>query len=232
MKLDVTVQKEIKRALGKKAASLVQDDMLVGLGSGTTATYFIESLIERCRDENLRIQTVSSSLKSMEIASKGGISVIEMDSVTSIDLTIDGADEIDPQNRMIKGGGGAHVREKIVASSSKEVIIVIDESKQVEILGTFGLPIEVLRFGYKATISKINQQGYQGALRLNKDNSPYMTDNGNYIYDIHHPNNFKHPEEDNQRLMTIPGVVDTGFFFNIATRVLVGYADGNLEFRK
>lgn len=231
MKIDVQRQKEIKQALGRKAASLVEDGMLIGLGTGTTAACFIESLIERCK-QGLKIKAVSSSIRSLEIAKAGGIPVLEMDVITEIDLTIDGADEIDPQNRMIKGGGGAHVREKILASSSHQMIVLIDESKQVPILGAFGLPVEIIPFGYQATLFKLRKLGYDGTLRKGKDQILSLSDNGNYIFDIHTPQYFFTPEEDHDRILKIPGVVDTGFFFNLASKVLVGYSDGKVEFRK
>ncbi len=223
-------QDELKKAVGEKAAELVKDGMLVGLGTGSTASYFINSLIERVQ-HGLKISAVSSSERSSEMARKGGIEVLDINTITTIDLTIDGADEIDPQNRMIKGGGGALVREKIVASSSKQMVVILDESKLVETLGCFGLPVEILSFGYTATIHKINNRGYSGQLR-EKDGKTYVTDNGNYIYDIHEPKQFANPENDHQILTLLPGVVDTGLFFNLPVRVLVGYKDGRVEFRE
>lgn len=227
----VLMQDEIKKALGEKAAEFVQEGMLVGLGSGTTAGFFIESLIKRAK-EGLDFTAVSSSNQSMDLARSGGIKVIEMDDVTSIDLTVDGADEIDSRNRMIKGGGGAHVREKILASSSKQLIIIVDESKLVDQLGACGLPIEILPFGHTATLSKINKLGYHGEMRKSTEGSFYITDNHNYIYDLHIPKYFANPEEDHQRLLCVPGVLDTGFFFDLPVKVLVGYANGQCAFRK
>lgn len=227
MELDRNTQKLIKKALGKKAASLVQEGMLVGLGTGSTATCFIESLIERCR-HGLNIQAVSSSEQSMQLAKQGGIPILDMEKITSIDLTIDGADEVDPQRRMIKGGGGAHVREKILAYASKEWVVIIDESKLVPHLGAFGVPIEILPFGWRATVAKLEALGYSGSLRK-KDSSIYITDNGGYIFDIHFPTHFSHPEKDHERMLHVPGVVDTGFFIGLASKVLVGYADGKIN---
>lgn len=232
MKIEEKKQTEIKQAVGQKAASLVKEGMIVGLGTGSTAAFFIESLIEHVK-EGLKITAVSSSIRSSEMAKNGGIPVIGMNEVTKIDLTVDGADEIDPLNRLIKGAGGALVREKILASTSEQMVVIADESKLVSHLGKCGLPVEILPFGYKATIDKLVRLGYTGTLRKNpKDTSLYITDNGNYIFDIHSPDSFLHPEEDNARIINIPGVVDTGFFFNLATSVLVGYSDGTVEFRK
>ncbi len=229
MKLDMTKQEEIKRSLGEKAATFVESGMLVGLGSGTTATHFIDSLIKRYQ-EGLKITAVSSSISSLERARSGKIPVVDMKEVSEIDLTVDGADEVDSKNRMIKGGGGALTREKIIASSSKKMIVIIDESKLVKVLGCFGLPLEILPFGYLATIQKIQKLGYTGNLRK-KENAPYITDNGNYIFDIHVPDAFPHPEKDHQQIINIPGVIETGFFFNLPSAILVGYLNGKIAFR-
>lgn len=229
MKLNPDAQDELKKAVGLKAATLVEEGMLVGLGTGSTASYFIESLIERCKN-GLKITAVSSSVRSLNMAKGGGIPILSMDDVISIDLTIDGADEVDPKKRLIKGGGGALLREKIIASTSKQMVVIVDESKLVQTLGQFGLPIEIIPFGYKATIAKINLKGYEGTLRLKNEGSPYQTDNGNFIYDIHHPSSFPNPEEDHDRIINLPGVVETGFFFNLPLRVLVGQSDGNVNF--
>ncbi len=230
MKMNPTAQNDLKRAVGEKAAQLVEDGMLVGLGTGSTASFFIESLVKRVQG-GLSITAVSSSIRSAEMARKGGIEVLDINQITSIDLTVDGADELDPKNRMIKGGGGAHVREKIVASSSKDIVIILDESKLVDVLGVFGLPVEILPFGYSATIHKLEILGYKGELRM-KDGKFYVTDNGNYIYDVHAPNLFPNPEKDHERIIDIPGVVETGFFFNLPVRVLIGYQNGTIEWKK
>lgn len=230
MKLGNDQQNAIKDILGKKAASLVEDGMLVGLGSGTTSHFFIQHLIKRCH-EGLNIRAVSSSFKSATQAKEGGIPIIDINQITHIDLTIDGADEIDPENRMIKGGGGALLREKIIAMSSEQMIIIVDESKLVSELGQFGLPIEILPFGVTMTIAKLEKLGYKGNIRKKSEDETYITDNGNYIYDIHIPDSFPEPEEDYQKINNIPGVIETGFFFNIATQVLVGYSDGNIHLR-
>lgn len=228
MKLDK--QLEIKKQLGLRAAELVREGMLVGLGSGTTATCFIESLIERA-SRGLAFKAVSSSIHSAKLARQGGIHVLEMEDVEEIDLTVDGADEIDPENRMIKGGGGAHVREKILASSSRQMVVIVDESKLVDTLGAFGLPVECLPFGFKATLHKLKAAGFDGQVRLDEDGQPFITDNGNFLFDIHTPSLFSQPEKTHERLIEIPGLIDTGFFFHLASRVLVGYADGRIDFR-
>jgi len=225
-------QEEIKQSIGEKAAAFVEPGMLVGLGTGSTAACFIESLIERCRKEDLKITAVSSSKKSLQQAKAGGINTIDFDQNTELDLTIDGADEVDPQNRIIKGGGGALVREKILATSSKRWIVLVDESKIVPKLGRSPLPIEIIPFGFRATLAKIEKMGYQGRMRIDQNGSYYSTDNGNYIFDIHAKEGFPHPEEDHLKLIQIAGVVETGFFLNLSPHLLIGYGDGNVVFRK
>ncbi len=224
-------QNEIKKLVGQKAASLVEEGMLVGLGTGSTAACFIDSLIERCRN-GLKITAVSSSQRSLKQARAGGIHTVDFNQFANLDLTIDGTDEIDPQNRMIKGGGGALVREKILATSSRQMIVIADESKLVPILGKRPLPVEIIPFGIRATLAKIESMGYQGNMRANKDGTLYITDNGNYIFDIHSPGGFPKPEEDHERLIHQPGIVDTGFFFNLPLRLLLGRGDGTVAFRE
>lgn len=219
-----------KIAAGKAAADLIADGMVVGLGTGSTAMRFIESLIERCH-QGLKIIAVATSIKSLEQAKAGGIPIADINSITSIAITVDGADEIDPTKRMIKGGGGALLREKIIANMSKEMVVVVDENKLVKRLGACPLPVEVVPFAITATIDKINQLGYNGTMRCRSDATPYITDNGNYIYDIHFRELRLHPEEDHNKIRSIPGVVDTGFFFHLAGRVIVGHADGKVEIR-
>ncbi len=217
----------IKKAVGYKAAELVDDGMLIGLGTGSTAFFFIEKLIQRCQ-QGLKIHAIASSAQSLDQARKGKIPLLDIHAVTSLDLTIDGADEIDPQKRMIKGGGGALVREKIIASISKEMIVIVDESKCVDKLGNCKLPIEVISFASHATLRRIEKLGYRCDFRKQGKNSLFVTDNGNHIIDIHFHEPRNNPEEDDEALMHIPGVVDTGFFFHLAGRVIVGFFDGQI----
>lgn len=152
----------VKKAIGEKAADLIQEGMIVGLGTGSTAYWFIESLIERHK-KGLNIQVVASSKKSLEQARKGKLPLIDIDSLSFLDITVDGADEIDPEKRMIKGGGGALLREKIVATMSREMVVIVDESKLVQKLGKQKLPLEILPFGHKGTLHHINQLGFLAA---------------------------------------------------------------------
>lgn len=219
---------DAKVAAGRKAAQLIQDGMVVGLGSGSTAECFIDSLIQRCQ-KGLKVQAVSSSRASTDRAKKGGIEVLDINTVKRIDVTVDGADEIDAKKRMIKGGGGAHLREKILAAASQEMVVVVDESKVVASIGTKKLPIEVVFFGSVATKKKIEKLGYPAHWRLNADETLFITENGNLLLDLHFPSPPKNPEEMDAELHHIPGVVETGFFFHMAGRVIVGYNDGDIK---
>lgn len=217
-----------KVAVGKAAADLVQDGMCIGLGTGSTAKYLIDSLIERCQ-QGLKITAVATSNRSREQAEKGRIPMIDINTITQLDMVLDGADEVDSKKRLIKGGGGALLREKIVANMSKEMVVIVDESKPVEKLGAFPLPVEIIPFASRATISQINEMEYHGELRQENDQSPYITDGGHYIYDIHCTGFWDDPEKTHLQLIQIPGVVETGFFLGLAGRVLIGYADGRVE---
>ncbi len=216
----------LKDKIGAYAAELIKPGMTVGLGTGSTAACFIEHLGKR----GLKIQAVASSEASLKLAKKVGIPLIDINSITHLDLTVDGADEIDEKKRMIKGGGGALVREKIVASMSKEMIVIVDSSKLVSKLGKHPLPVEILPFAYKVTEHAINKLGYNGSFRK-QGNHFYITDNGNYVYDIHFPTLCENPEKDNENLIHLPGVIDTGFFFHLAGRVIVGFEDGQIVVR-
>jgi ribose 5-phosphate isomerase A len=214
-----------KKAAAEKALSFIKDGMIVGIGTGSTTFYFIEKLIKQCK-AGLQIQAIASSERSMEQARKGEIPLLDINTVKSLDIYVDGADEIDPEKRMIKGGGGALVREKIAAHMSKEMVVIIDESKLVTKLGKCPLPVEIIPFGSAATIHQLQLLGYKGALRL-KHNSPYITDNHNMIYDVQLSDSIQ-PEMAHQQITAIPGVVDTGFFFNLAGRVVIGFQDGKV----
>lgn len=219
---------DAKKAVGRKAVEFIKSGMIVGLGSGSTAECFIRSLAQACK-EDLQIRAVASSRASADLARKGGIEVLDINSVPRIDITVDGADEIDPKKRMIKGGGGAHVREKILASSSNQMIVIVDESKLVPTIGQHKLPIEVLFYGSPATRTKIEQLGYKVKWRLNADETLFTTDNGNLILDLFFETPPDMPEELHLTLINIPGVIDTGFFFNLADKVLIGRADGAIS---
>ncbi|HSX11491.1 MAG TPA: ribose-5-phosphate isomerase RpiA [Chlamydiales bacterium] len=224
------MSEDAKVAAGRKAAEWIESGMIVGLGTGSTANCFIRSLAERCR-KGLRIQAVSSSRVSTELARKEGIEVLDINSVPRVDITVDGADEIDPKKRMIKGGGGAHVREKILASASNEMVVIVDETKLVPSVGRGKLPVEIVFYGSPATRMKIERLGYQGKWRLADDGTLFVTENGNLIFDIQFESPPRFPEKDHDAIRGVPGVIDTGFFFNLAGRVIVGYPDGRAAVR-
>lgn len=218
-----------KKAAAEAAVKLVQPGMLLGLGTGTTIKYFIEGLAERCRT-GLKISTVSSSEQSAQLARSLKIPLVDINTLKTLDLTVDGADEIDEQKRMIKGGGGALLREKIVASMSKEMIVIVDANKCVKSIGSnFPLPIEIMTFAWRATINHFSELQLAGQLRLDKNNAPFITDNGNWIYDVDKKSLRGDLETLNQLILAIPGVVETGFFFNLAGRVIVGNSDGSVK---
>lgn len=224
-------REEVKKKVGYKAAELVENNMLVGLGTGSTAFYFIERLIERSQ-QGLKVEVVASSQKTFIQAKQGGLNLLDINKISFLHLTVDGADQIDPKKRIIKGAGGAHVREKIMASMSREMLVIIDESKMVKELGKTKVPVEILPFAAKATIHHIEQAGYRGFLRTNVDQSLYITDNQNYLFDIYFPAFISCPEQEHQKLIQIPGVIDTGFFFNLAKRVIIGFFDGQIVIKQ
>lgn len=221
-------QDEIKDLLGKKAAELPQTGMVVGLGTGTTAQRFILHLAARCK-AGLSITAVASSEHSAQLAKDHNIPLIPIDKVTAIDLTIDGADEIDGQRRMIKGGGGALLREKIVAYASRKVVILADATKVSEHLGHRRLPVEVVPFGSELTRRHIEALGLSSTWRTDKQGRLWKTDNGNYILDISFPGLLKNPEIEECRIVAIPGIVETGFFFDLADEALIGHPDGKIS---
>lgn len=228
MSTSETSLKTAKQAAAIAAAELVLPGMRIGLGTGSTANLFIEALSARCK-EGLSIQAIASSKGALQLAQKCGIPLMDADEVATLDLTVDGADEIDPQKRMIKGGGGALLREKIVASMSQEMIVIVDSTKQVAALGAFPLPVEVVPFAFRATLAHLAERGFQGTMRNQSNGSLYVTDNGNYIYDVRLPYPCQNPEEEHRRIRAIPGVVETGFFLGLAGRIVVGYPDGSIE---
>jgi ribose 5-phosphate isomerase A len=224
-------QNDLKRAVGYAAADLIEEGMTIGLGTGSTATFFIDRLIERVGDGLILGECVASSERSAKQAAGGGLRVVALDDAGQIDITVDGADEMDPQKRMIKGGGGALLREKLLAAASREMIVIIDESKLVDQLGAFPLPVEIIRFGYQGTLRRIRNLGFDGALRMQGD-TPFVTDEGHYTVDLQFPNLIEEPEEIHQQLISTIGVVDTGFFFGLAGRVIIGRIDGKVEIKE
>ena len=222
---------EMKKAVAEKAVEeYVKDGMTVGLGTGSTAYYAIKRLGELVKEKGLDIKCTATSVRSEEHAKEFGLTVLDVDDVDHIDVTIDGADEVDPDMQLIKGLGGALIREKIVAAASESEVIIVDESKLVEKLGTkCPLPVEVLKFGHKKTKFALELQGCKAELRT-IDQQPYVTDNGNYIYDCKF-DSIKNPFFLESRINVIPGTVDNGLFLNTATTVLISHKDGTITKR-
>ena len=213
-----------KMAAEKAVDDFVTDGMTVGLGTGSTAYYAIKRVGELVQ-KGFKLKCVATSAETERIAKECGIKIVDIDDVEYIDVTIDGADEVDPKMQLIKGLGGALLREKIVASASRAEIIVVDDSKLVEKLGTRSpLPVEVLKFGHKKTKIALEKQGCKAALRM-KDGKPFITDSGNYIYDCRF-DSIDNPFFLESRINVIPGVVDNGLFLNTATAVVISSADG------
>lgn len=215
-----------KQLAGERAAEYVKDHMVVGLGTGSTAYFMIQKLGQRVA-QGLKIRGIPTSEQSRQQAQKLNIPLIDFDHITHIDLTIDGADEIDPAFNLIKGGGGALLREKIVAKNSVEEIIVADSSKWVKHLGQFALPVEVVPFGWQATQRHLTQLGCIPQLRQHK-NTHYITDNGNYILDCDFQK-ITDPPAIEQAINAICGVVECGLFIDLAHRIIIGHADGTVE---
>ncbi len=214
--------------LGAHAASLIEDGMLLGLGTGRTASHFIQALAARVQ-EGLCVTAVATSLRSFALAQKLGIPVLEMNDTPSIDLVVDGADEVTAQKEIIKGGGGALLREKILAYCSKKALILVDETKYVNALGAFGLPLEIVPFGYAATLQKIASLGHQVHLRCTPTGQPLENDNGNYAADIRFTTLLKTPASVHRQLLEIPGVIETGLFLDFSPTILCVYQDGTLK---
>lgn len=225
-----------KFVAAKRAASYVQTGMKVGLGTGSTAAWLVRCLGEMVRDEGLRIQGVPTSTRTAQLARDVGIEVISLDEAKWLDLTIDGADEYDADLNLIKGGGGALLQEKIVATASDQMMVIADISKQVGMLGSFPLPIEVIPFGWQTTKTLVEETlvgldvlGTSSTLRMNGD-TPFVTDEGNHILDLH-LNRIGNARQLSLVLNQIPGVVENGLFIDICDIVVIGSADGRVEVR-
>ncbi len=218
-----------KRAAAYAAADLVEDGMQLGLGSGSTFLLVLERLAERMKTEGLRVAGVPTSVGTANAAQQFGIPLLSLVEIDKLDLAIDGADEIDPHKHMIKGGGAALAREKIVAAAAKEMVVIVDESKLVPVLGQkFRLPVEVLTFGWKQAGRAIAKLGCEPELRRTESEDALVTDNGNYILDCKF-DGITNARKLHDQLNAIPGVVDNGLFVGMAGRVIIGSADGKVR---
>lgn len=217
-----------KRAAAEAACAHVPDGATVGLGTGSTADFAVRHLGERVR-QGLRVRGVPTSLRTQKLAREVGIPLVDLDDVEEIDVTIDGADEVDPRLDLIKGLGGALLREKIVASLTKRQVIVADASKLVGKLGTRSpLPVEVLPFGAKVVERRLVRLGMRPELRV-RDGQPVVTDNGNLVLDVRFADGIGRPKELERELNNIPGVVENGLFLDMTWRVVVGEPDGTIR---
>jgi len=221
----------LKRQAAAEALKFVEPGMVLGLGTGSTASAFIELLAERLKTEDLDLTCVATSEQTKRFAEERGIRIADFNTIADVDLTIDGADEIDPQLNLLKGGGGALLREKIVAFASDRVIIIADASKYVEQLGEFPLPVEIVDFGVAATLAMIEaaaeDAGCQGsiALRRTASGEPFRTDGGHLIADCAF-GSIPDPETLADLLDIVPGVVEHGLFLGIADDVFLAAPDG------
>ncbi|UKS29227.1 ribose-5-phosphate isomerase RpiA [Paenibacillus sp. HWE-109] len=212
-----------KKLAGEQAATYIEEGMILGLGTGSTVYWTIQKLGELVK-QGLRIKGIPTSKATEQQARELGIPILDISEVQEIDLTIDGADEVNPHFALIKGGGGALFREKMVASLSRRLLIVVDDSKVVNTLGKFPLPVEVVPFGWEITSRNIAKLGCSPELRLHTA-GPFITDNGNYILDCYFTE-IQHPEVLNEQLTKIIGVVETGLFVNMAEMIIVGGDNG------
>jgi len=214
-----------KAAAALAAVSEVSDGMLVGLGTGSTAAYAVKEIGRRVTEGSLKIRAVATSVATDTLARSVGIDVIGFEDVSQVDLTIDGADEIDPSFNAVKGGGGALLREKVVASASKRTIIIVDSSKPVEYLGLFKLPIEILPFAVNWVEYSLRLLDGNPKRRMRRDDTPFLTDQGNMILDTDF-GLIKNPGRLAAELDNIPGIVEHGLFLTEIDSVYIGRPEG------
>jgi ribose 5-phosphate isomerase A len=219
-----------KEAAARASLRYVKDGQVVGLGTGSTAAYFIKLLGERVKD-GLRIRGIPTSERSRGLAISLGIPLTTLDECQEIDVTVDGADEVDPQLRLIKGGGGALLREKIVASATRMMVVVADASKQVKKLGQFPLPVEVIKFAQALVAKRIESLGAQVQLRVNADGTPYVTDENNHILDCRF-GEIQDADGLARELSQMPGVVEHGLFIGMASVALLARGNEIVELKR
>ena len=225
---------DAKRAAGVEAARLVEDGMIVGLGTGSTAAPAIRELGRRVSEEGLRITGTPTSFAAEILAREVGIPLCDLSEIEAIDIAFDGADEVDPQLNVIKGRGAAQTREKVVASLARRFMILVDETKLVELLGArMPLPIEVIPMATFPVKRKLERLGADVALRMGqRKDGPVVTDQGMWILDARLHPHIQDPGELNQLLLNTPGVLDHGLFLDLATDVFIGKSDGSVEHRQ
>ena len=217
---------KMKKNAALRAVEMVEDGMILGLGSGSTVLHFLKFLSARIGEEELDVTGIPTSKQTERVARELGIPLGTLQDYPEIDLDVDGADEVDPELNVIKGGGGAHVREKIVAKASRSLVIIVDETKLSLKLGCKGpVPLEVVPMAVPVVAREVESMGVSSTLRGSNDN-PFVTDNGNYIIDCKFPG-IDDPPEVERRLKLITGVVDSGIFSDMVDAVVVGTLHGS-----
>ena len=224
MTIDADTQ---KRLAGEAAAALVESGMRLGVGTGSTAAHFVRALAARMKD-GLSVSGVPTSESTAALMRELGIPVLGLADVDTLDLAVDGADEADPDLALIKGGGAAHLREKVVARCAKRFVVIADGSKLVPVLGTFKLPVEVVPFALPAVLRELAGLGARCTVRVSKTGTTVLTDNGNIVVDadffpIHDPAQLA------TRLDGIPGIAEHGLFVGMAERLIMGMPDGSVR---
>jgi len=220
-----------KQIAAERAVSYIQDGMTVGLGTRSTAAYAIHALGRRFQSESLRLRCIATSHESEELGRTYGLPFAAHDTVPAIDITIDGADEVDPELRLIKGGGGALVREKIVAAGTRTEIIIVDQSKVKAALGAHPLPVAILPYAWQWTQARVEKQFGVPAPCRQSGQEPFLSDDGLFILDLAFGAPLPTPDSLEQQLKTIVGVVEVGLFIGLCRRLIIGYDDGRLEER-
>lgn len=219
------MSEDLKRIAGEAALAHVRDGMTVGLGTGSTVAYAIRGLGALIKERGWRVLGVATSEMTSALARSAGIPLIPLEDVEGLDLAIDGADEVDPKLNLIKGGGGAHFREKVVARSAAEVVIVVDASKLVPVLGTKSpVPVEVHPFGWRQTLRALEGLWCTATLRT-VEGQPFATDNGNLVIDCRF-GPIPKPEKLEREINNVPGVLENGLFVGLADVVLAAGPDG------
>jgi len=219
-----------KQAAARAGVQLVQEGQIVGLGSGSTAAYFLRFLAERVR-AGLNLRGIPTSVHTQQLAASLGIPLTTLDEIQQIDVAVDGADEVDPNLQLIKGGGGAFLREKIIASAARRFVVIADSGKRVDVLGKFAVPVEVVPFAQKLVAKEIQALGASVQLRSQASGQIYVTDEGHHILDcrfgeIHDPAKLA------LQLESIPGVMEHGLFVNMAEIVLIAQGEQITELRR
>lgn len=236
MPADLNPIDKAKYVSARRAVDYVEDGMRVGLGTGSTAAWMVRCLGEMVRNDGLRITGVATSTRTADLARQVGLNVVSLDEAKWLDLTIDGADEFDDNLNLIKGGGGALLQEKIVATASDQIVVITDPSKHVETLGAFPLPVEVIPFGWQTTkvlieeaLINLDVMGRAVTLRLSGA-EPFRTDEGNLILDLH-LKRIENARQVSLVLNQIPGIVENGLFLDLCDVVIVGASDGSVVVR-